>query len=599
MTDEERGLQITLQRIKTFIDAFRSYQSKDYMKSDDNDDYYDNKEYPDDPFVPIFHHLHTKNVHFWKSSSIIQTTTCTSGCSVKYLEILKEAIVPLLQSLNSTLKRIDQLSISQQQQQQKQQQQQQQSTSQPQGSNDIKKSKRRKPTAPPGMLSIAQYTDIACLLEYFLYFLIYPFHHLYNILPFPIPIRVQKLLPKSLRGRMAPGALQLLPFFPLPMQTQTQSEKLSDEHSSPGASTMDISLLQSSIFLFADTITQSRFRPMLLPRHLSDLYALIFLHNHIFSTKSTSRKESISSSISLEPYFTPMIEGTIVAKSLQSLLYTTNNNPKPSSSSSSPQITSKALNRPLWLRSKVTYWLNRLATMDLPSILYVFVHAAHYLPGATVTTAALHLARALLIREKRIEHHPARMNHNEYETFISPLVWKQLIWSLESSSSSSSSSGSIGTSNGGNTNEENNIEMSGRLVMISLLPLLSSPQSYIQDILLFPENLTSSQQQQIPKNMPRKKPERIGIQRLKHLLPVLPPPPYRNHVCEIFLKHGTLDMLISYAVSIWSGIGNVMDKKEVVHVIKALLEYFMEDGKVNGEKAVKQSVVYLVRLYYI
>ena len=253
-----------------------------------------------------------------------------------------------------------------------------------------------------------------------------------------------------------------------------------------------------------------------------------------------------------------------------------------------------------WLRPKVTYWLNRLASNDLPSILYIFVHAAHYLPGATVPTAALHLARALIRRVK----HKLRLgkgtssSSNSAMGFMSIMpkpVWKQLVYTLTNYDNDES-----------NANRENNIEMAGRLVTVSLLPLLSSPGPYIRDILCLPMELPVHPQQNQTRQLElwsaQEYPQQIGIQRLKLLLEVLPPPPFRNHFCQLLLKHEVLDILIKYAVKIWPGVANFIEKKEVLDVVENILNFFIEGYSCNKDTdnnetfAVKQAVVYLVRM---
>ena len=594
---EEESLQFHLQNIKKFVDAIRSFQisSNDYKKKNQNHDNSPKKDF----FDELYRYMETSNVTFTKLEKDIHVDQEKHSQTTFILECF---IKPTLQSLIDNFKQIDNLSKNAK-------------DNKPHyeggNSNDpLKKKKKKRPPPPAGLLSIAQYTDIACLMEYFLYFIIYPYYHQYShVFSISIPVRIQQLLPKSLRGRMTPGIYLFIPLF-------SKNIKKEFIKSSPND---DLHKLQTSIHIFASIITQSRFRPMLLPRHLSDLYSLILLYNHFIDIQThTCDKQIIyPNQISMENYFAPHIEGTIVAKALQSLLYSTNTHSqntaktnittatKTNNRSNSAHSKQNNQNRPLWLRSKVTYWLNRLALIDLSSILYVFVHAAHYLPGATVPTAALHLSRALM------NHKPSRkkVNQNTNDAItstISKQIWNQLIYTICIRNDDNAINKSTNTNKNQHEiikNHENNIEMCARLVIVSMIPLLSCPKSNIHSILFLPQTPNPS----LPASIDPKIPPFIGIQRLKHLLPVLPPPPFRNHFCYLLLKHDILDILMEYIAHVWNDVAHVIEKREVLFVMKLILEYFMEnhdqisnaDTKETPESVMKKSVIYLVRLNHV
>jgi len=546
MLQEEEDFQITLTRIKILIDAFRSLPSSTSLLHDHHPPHNDNPSMT--LLQAMIHHFETHKVTFVTPPSLWWDIATTTSPPLHYLnEFYKATMIPLLQSLETSLHALDQLPI------------------QPPPPRGTPRRKTSPPLPPPGMISIAQYTDIACLLEYYVYFTNTLLHHLptkatnntttttkatttkatkeqENYLPRQLQRRIRTQLPKSLRGRMFPGVQH----FVLPLLLSFSSSP------SPSPSSQDVSD-RHSISCFANIITHARFRPMLLPRHLSDVYYLEFHHHHHHHHHHLDNPNKTSSI--LPQYFPPLIEGTIVATSLQSLL------------SIHPP--------PPWLTHPTSYWLHQLALVDLPSILSVFVHAAQYIPGKTVETAAMHLSYALIEQESRTTSSPSppppnRPNQRNRRNIIgvSPLIWKQLMMAMYQDDDDPSSSTKKTTKN---------LEMAARYVMISILPLLSNPQRYIQDIFHWvpsppsPPSTTTTRRSRTTATW-------RGIQRWRSLMPILPPPPYRSHICHLILQNHGLEILLSYLVNLGTTVDQYDRRIQGEQLVQILLDYSMDDS---------------------
>ena len=227
--------------------------------------------------------------------------------------------------------------------------------------------KCRKPPPPPGLLSIQNYTDIAVLMEFLVCTSILPL--LQRDILLSAQDRARHCLPKSLAGR--------IPRKSLLWGCAVQNAK----------SEMDVSEaileLRTTVCIISHVVTLDRFRPMLLPRHVVDLYAAMFqadaLEKQWKSRKETRPRpmpfqyDTVSRLLlSSDETFAMLVDPFTQARAYQTLL-------------------SRGKKAPLWLRQQVSKLLTDLACRDIAAIVHVFVRSA----GDSMTSASLRLARAL------------------------------------------------------------------------------------------------------------------------------------------------------------------------------------------------------------
>eukprot|EP00536_Pseudo-nitzschia_multiseries_P019528 jgi/Psemu1/61199/gm1.61199_g len=285
-----------------------------------------------------------------------------------------------------------------------------------QNSSNSRESRRRKnrPKPPRGMLSIQDYTDVACLLEFVVCTGILPFTVQYkhaasdsnntnkSLASFSIiEERIRTKLPKALAGRIPKNALRWGTSSSLSSMLPNSLLSRKKEGSE--------SLLIFATEAIAKLVLLDRFRPMLLPRHAVDLYDAIFYaefnvtktlkqgdrYSTISNQKHRGMKQTCSKSrrlveaeyyqalgLSLPPFWFSLpptgstkhageatVDPTIRAISYQTLL----------SSSSSPSQNENQEQQRIWLRNRVSMLLTELATQDirgLAAIVTVFVPMA-------------------------------------------------------------------------------------------------------------------------------------------------------------------------------------------------------------------------------
>jgi hypothetical protein len=142
----------------------------------------------------------------------------------------------------------------------------------------------KKPIAPIGLLSLANYTDIASILEFTICTSIIPLLEPY--MTFTIQDRVKYTLPKSLQGRLRKQSL----FWGHDVfhvnkkleqqQNQNQKEPCTTKILQVKKALVKIQNAQHELSIVCHAICQiivlDRFRPMLLPRHVTDVYAILF-----------------------------------------------------------------------------------------------------------------------------------------------------------------------------------------------------------------------------------------------------------------------------------------------------------------------------------
>ena len=286
--------------------------------------------------------------------------TLTSDDDDQRRLVVRRILLPLIDSLTWCYEVLDKLP----------QQPQTQHEPQEKGEKVIHRGRRRKgnaPKPPRGMLSIQNYTDIAVLLEFTVCTSILP-----NLQPnvlTPVEDRVRYLLPKSLAGRIPRQSLLW----------GTQQEQQYDYERQRNATDVVASSPSQAVALelqtTADCVSRlvllDRFRPLLLPRHLTDIYAAFFQYEHYRSGSSSSMP-----SLDEQCLRRGRVDAYSQAKALQSLLL-------------------KGKAAPAWLRQRVSGLFAGLATVELRAIVHVFVRNASSSSFDERTAAALRLGRAL------------------------------------------------------------------------------------------------------------------------------------------------------------------------------------------------------------
>jgi hypothetical protein len=205
--------------------------------------------------------------------------------------------------------------------------------------------KGTKPKPPPGILSLRNYTDVACATECAVVLGILP--HLEPNVLLALPERLRYSLPKSLAGR-------------LPRRLLLQSKIVVDLHSR-------VAELDAVARAIGNLISLDRFQPMLLPRHVADLYAALLQANH----------ESPTTTRGLPWLLQSTVPTLLQAKSFQTLLLF-------------------GTKGPLWLRQAVSVYLTNLAVQDLSAIVQVFV-----MPDINSSAAAIRLAKTLQVSRRK------------------------------------------------------------------------------------------------------------------------------------------------------------------------------------------------------
>jgi hypothetical protein len=169
--------------------------------------------------------------------------------------------------------------------------------------NKSKRSSRDKPIPPRGMLSIQDYTDIACLLEFIVCTGILPSlvveeeeqikskKNSSSSSSSIVDDRIRTNLPKSLAGRIPKNALRwgtsLIVIHDDTNESKASSSSLPLSTSSSSLSSKALSmygLLVRTTESVTKLVLLDRFRPMLLPRHLVDIYSACFRAEYLATT---------------------------------------------------------------------------------------------------------------------------------------------------------------------------------------------------------------------------------------------------------------------------------------------------------------------------
>jgi Required for nuclear transport of RNA pol II C-terminus 1 len=245
-----------------------------------------------------------------------------------------------------------------------------------------KKNQQRKKSRPPpprGMLSLQNYTDVACFLEFVVCTGIMP--HLETGILWEVKDRVRYQLPKSLAGR--------IPTMSLYWGTDVISfGKTNDQIATTPAMSRSDDELINVVTTMANILQLDRFRPMMLPRHLSDMHAALFQAEQIKILNSSTtfqgndenddEQRSVSSTAIVSIYNSfGLTVPTILAPSAGFL-------PDPHSTTKTvldPALQARTYQTlllngkksPLWLRKRVSPLLTDLACRNLAVIIAVFV----------------------------------------------------------------------------------------------------------------------------------------------------------------------------------------------------------------------------------
>jgi hypothetical protein len=274
-------------------------------------------------------------------------------------QLIFEIIVPLLQTLTRCYDILDRV-------------EDQPSPATAEQDNHSPKNARKKPPPPRGMLSIQHYTDVACLLEVLVCLGVMPHLEAGSLLSLADRVRYQ--LPKSLAGRMPRAALLWG----------------SKEINQPSAVTVAKQLLAIATTIANLTLLE-RFRPMLLPRHLTDIYAAIFQAERLLGKIDNMVDEQLTRNVymalglltevtaaeTLPTSNLPPVDATLQAKAYQTLLL-------------------QGTQSPRWLRQRVSPLLTQLAGRNLAAIVTVFVPASTNNDRTRFSASSQRLGQALV-----------------------------------------------------------------------------------------------------------------------------------------------------------------------------------------------------------
>lgn len=248
----------------------------------------------------------------------------------------------------------------------------------------------QKPKPPKGLLSIADYTDCACLLEFLVSTSILPnLEGNGAILP-SAQDRV-KVLPKSLSGRVHRRSLLW------GNAVMHSASKIIDEY----AYRDKINELRKSSKAIGYAVALERFRPMLLPRHAADILAALFqsdryeevLVSKQSSPEVTDAKDQHSHLTMLNIFLGRGSRTVQVAMGSQSICIQAVD---PHTRARAYQsLLSGGTKTPQWLRRRVGSLLNSLAAANLRCVVDVFVVAASSMPTDDISAASARLGRVL------------------------------------------------------------------------------------------------------------------------------------------------------------------------------------------------------------
>lgn len=299
----------------------------------------------------------------------IETQTTRSTNSTERARLINEIMLPLLAALGKCYEILDRVPA-------------------PRRPETAPKGKRQqsKPPPPVAMLSLQHYTDIACLVELTICSSVLP------VLPdnvlTPVHERVRFQLPKALKGRIPVSSLLWASKQPplLPEISPTVTNKIATSE------------LRVVVSVVGRLLLLDRFRPMLLPRHMPDLFAAILFSDELQNRLPPEPNVAFSDS-SLSSY--RVVNERLMGTGSRTGDATLVDGGGDSGGTVDPHwqaqtyqtLLRKGRDAPVWLRTAVSKLLSAAATRDLGAIVTVFVHEA---AEQDQTAAALRLATALV-----------------------------------------------------------------------------------------------------------------------------------------------------------------------------------------------------------
>ena len=332
------------------------------------------------------------------SFPVVDVMLVTAGANCHPLDadrrrVLYSILLPLLDALSYLFKILDEAAIKPPSSK----------TNNPKKDTKNGRRGRNTPDAPRGLLSLSNYTDIACLLELTVCTSIIPL--LERHVQSPIKDRT-KHLPKSLAGRLHRSSLYwgtatLQHKSPMAGENLiTRKNRAAMKIDRAAKELSDVTVTICKVLLL------DRFRPMLLPRHATDVYSALFqvealtslrkkfslermncfslddnsaditTIRSIFLHSADEKTEAKEQILNLGLTF---LDFNTMVKSYQTLLLS-------------------GKHAPAWLKSKISTLLTGLAASSLEgmkAIIDVFVVAASSLPTEQNTGASSRLGRVL------------------------------------------------------------------------------------------------------------------------------------------------------------------------------------------------------------
>ena len=251
---------------------------------------------------------------------------------------------------------------------------------------------KQRPKPPRGLLSIADYTDCACMLEFLVYTSILPnLEESGTILPSPQD-RV-KSLPKSLSGRLHRKSL----LWADAVKRQSPSHSVNGEAADVLLNGMEE--LRKSSQAIGNVIALERFRPMLLPRHVVDIVAALFQSDRyqeiVLGKQSPPEAPKVQSSHTamLNVFLgrgSRTVQVSVGSQSVQIQVVDPHTRAR-----TYQTLLSGGTKTPQWLRRRVGSLLNSLAATNLRCVVDVFVVAASSMPTDDISAASARLGRVL------------------------------------------------------------------------------------------------------------------------------------------------------------------------------------------------------------
>ena len=290
--------------------------------------------------------------------------------------------------------------------------------------------RKKKPNAPRGLLSLLNYTDIACILELTVCTSILPLleRHVQSSI-----MERSKHLPKSLAGRLHRKSLHWgmdtlqYKVDHRTMDTQPQQQQKgggSEERISKNKilaeerAAMKIDRaskeLSDVIVTVSKVLLLDRFRPMLLPRHATDIYSALFQLDRLVGIRKSFEfpvldcfrldQNELETNVIRRTFLPCNLGSTDTLKICEgvndSMEHSVNIYPIDLRTmvNSYQTLLLSGKQAPSWLKSRLSDGLSNLAVSSsegLEAIIEVFVIAAASLPTGQMTAASSRLGRAL------------------------------------------------------------------------------------------------------------------------------------------------------------------------------------------------------------